>query len=445
MPRRIHILSAFLCLLLPACSEPDPDPVFSLPEDPVPVGYKGGKTQVTFVTNNDWEASTDAAWLRFSPTSGSARFLNDHTLYLTLEENAGVDRDCDIVIRSLGEEKRIHVRQQHAPLVLETALYEVSIDEQSLAIPFFSDEEPKIEMDEAGANWARLAKTTRSSFFRDTVWLDVAANRSGTRTAEISFTCPGKTVSVCVRQAANLVPVDPFYLESYWLQKLDFNKDGQFCMDDADLVTEIKCYVGYQIRNYYMLHNLYGWEYFPHLKVIDAKAQTADNFDFRFYKELESVVMTAPIQDPDLTTNANLRKLELSGARGKASLKNLKYLSDLWISGCSEMDLEGTTNLKYFLCNAISSEILDLGPQTQLQSMTVNGTEYLKAINTSQLPTLTEVYLHANNAIETLDLTFQSQLASVYLFQNPNLKTVYVKKRPQTFFSDLPVTLIVVE
>ena len=445
MTRSFYIFLALLLLLFPACSRPEIDPVFSIPEELVSVDYKGGETQVSFVANNDWVASTGAVWLQVSPGSGSARFVNEHTLYLSYEENTGVDRDCYIVIRSHGDEKRIHMRQQHAPLMLDTRQFEVSIDAQLLAIPFTSDGDLTVELDEAGEKWARLVRT-RSSLIRDTVWLDISANQSGTRKAEIALTCGGKTETVSVQQDANLVPVDDYFLHRYCLPTLDFNKDGQFCMDDAELVTTIQCYREVEsYRDYYYLFNLDGWEYFPHLKTIDVQTRTADNFDFSLYKELEFVAMTAPLQDPDLSANVNLNYLALFGIRGKACLKNLKYLSTLLISGCKELDLEGTTNLQVFDSNNVEVEILDIGPQPLLKTLAVHGTEHLKTINTNQLPALTDVKLTGNYAIETLDLTFQPHLSSLYLLHNPYLKTIYVKRMPDTFYSDTPVTLIVVE
>lgn len=437
---------AVLGLVLVACKEPETEAVFSLQQETLSIEWAGGRFTIPFETTGDWEAHTTASWCSIAPSSGSVSVLKDHVIYLTCDENWDESRSCHLIINSNGEEKKVLVSQEDAPLLLPRTVFVLSHDSQLLGIPFISDEPVTAEFDSSGKDWLNVAETGNPSA-KDTLWLSIGENRSGKRSASVAISCSQMTKSIQINQDAQLVPItDPHFLD-FCQVYLDFNRDGQFCMDDADKVTTIN-YQNFRSYDYTNLKNVQGWEYFHNLQSIHAESSYLTHFEFSRYKDLENVYFHAPFLDPDFSSNKKLRTVALRNCFGTINLENLENLSSVEMLDCAcEFNLEGSTNLTSFVANLPLYETLDLGFQEKLARLGLSGCDALKTIETSKMPSLSHVTIIANKSIEVLDLSYQYNLQYLVCKENPNLKVIYVRnRRPVTCDFDWgQVKMIVVE
>lgn len=439
MTKYSFLLPVILFLLLPACSEPERVSVFSLSEDAVFFDKDGGEKRMSFVTNNDWVVSTDVDWCHFKPTSGSARFLEDHSFFVSCDANSGLDRECDIIIRSDGQEKRIHLFQNHDHLVTEQFEYDLSIEEQMLAIPYHSDEDVRIEIGDSGKNWIRT-RDTRASLVKDTVWLAISENRSASRSASVFLICDSKRDTVTIRQQAHVVPIsDPGLLE-YCLWYFDSNYDRLICADEAERVKEL-----YYTKN---LSSVGGLEYFVHLTSLWLVSDCLTSFDFSLFKELREIEYTGPISNPDFSANEDLESLGIYMATGGTiCLKNLKKLSVLSCVNCTcELDLDGCTHLESLWISDFYKEKMLLKDLPSLQRLYIFDSPELKSMDVSQISTLTSVEIW-RSSLEVLDLSSQTSLSRLQCMGNPNLKTIYLHHRPPTLIlqdNHNPTSVIIV-
>ena len=319
-----YILIPFILALLAACTKPAAEPVLFLEGDAVTFDYQGGTESVTFVSNHDWEASTDVQWCRVFPSSGSVTYLNDHSLYLVCDRNDLGYRACTVTIKSNGQEIKANVSQTPSSLYPDSKDYLVSHHEQTIAIPFTSEWPVRCELDNKSASWIHILETRTP--VRDTVWLAISENRSVGRTSTLNITGEGRSIDVQIRQEAHTIPRQDYFAHYVY----DTNYDGLICADEAEQMTHIT------LEN---LTSTEGLEYFTGITNLTITTKTLHEFDFSPFKKLQYVSFKGPLHEADFSQNKKMKSLEITGT--EIVTLDLTAQNDLY-----ELYAQGNPNLK---------------------------------------------------------------------------------------------------
>ena len=108
-------LIASLIVLLFGCTE---DPVLTLKSgnSSIDVSADGGSASITISCNNAWSASTSAAWIKVSPSSGMA---GDSNISITVSSNTeAVERQGVVTVQSEGISINVNVKQAQANAII---------------------------------------------------------------------------------------------------------------------------------------------------------------------------------------------------------------------------------------------------------------------------------------------------------------------------------------
>ena len=394
-----YILIPFILALLAACSEQVPDRAFSLKDESVSFSREGGTGEISFVSNRNWQATTDAQWCRVFPSSGSALFLKDHSMLVQCDQNMGDDRSCAITIESEGQTITVIVSQSHASLVTDCLDYSISFHAQLLPVPFRAEGTFDIETDDRCSGWMRIA-STKAPLSKDTVWIAVSENRAGVREGLIYVSCNGKTDAVRIQQDAQVVPLADEGLKKKLLSLgCDRDRDGLITVAEAEILTKLDC-------SSFNLTSTEGLEYFPNITELSIVTSVLHEFDFSLFEKLETVKFRGPIESADLSKNSLMKSVTLMYTQcGTICLKNLKRLEKLSLQGeIGDLDYDGCDNLRTLQIGYNEQSSLCLPPTTSITKLNVHHAPNLTKLDVSALPSVTEVIIDHMPLIVTLEV-----------------------------------------
>ena len=122
------IILLVLGAALAACTKPASLSVFSTS---VQVDYAGGTAQISFITNQDWSASSNQSWLTVSPASGSGS-ENSQIVTVTAMDNPDESaRSADVTVRAGELTHVVNVTQPGTPRLTISEFLSKKVDKTS--------------------------------------------------------------------------------------------------------------------------------------------------------------------------------------------------------------------------------------------------------------------------------------------------------------------------
>ncbi|SKC38044.1 Putative binding domain-containing protein, N-terminal [Bacteroidales bacterium WCE2004] len=150
---------------------------------PIEYTAQGGSDRIiTFISNQDWVATTNQDWVRLSPVSGTAS-SEQQTISVTCDPNQSYDkRTAWVAIEAEGIKRIVYISQMSVPVLQpKQAVYEISADSQQFELEVQSTLDYSVQVD---GSWLSRIETKAMSDSK--VVFNVNANLSGTeRTASI--------------------------------------------------------------------------------------------------------------------------------------------------------------------------------------------------------------------------------------------------------------------
>lgn len=166
----LSFIAASLAFAVSCGDDPDPvdpeipvDPVLSILNELYPFSPRGGNAELSFDSNEPWEATTETdeesdGWYSVSPLSGESG--EGLALKISVEANEEyTGRGFRIILKNESLEKTVEVTQlKKNVILLGDNLYEVTFDEQTLSVDVRSNVEYSVTV-ETGREWINEVRT----------------------------------------------------------------------------------------------------------------------------------------------------------------------------------------------------------------------------------------------------------------------------------------------
>lgn len=363
---------------------------------------QGGSRELDLATDGCWEVWSSDSWCTVYPSGGSGRIVHDQSVTVICDPNEGpVDRSCYLLFRTATQSVSVRINQETKDgFYLPSHEIQLSTAAQVFQVEYYwLNESVTYELSEDCISWLEWAPSLRS-MSPVSLALSVSENTSSRRVGTILFSSQSKTETFTVIQDADDISI-PDHSFRYWCVLLfDMDRDGHISRDEAAAARRLF------LPGLSYIHSVSGAEYFTGLEEIQISFDNhISNLVFRAFKKLRTVVLD-------------------HGSFDTADFTECVALTSLSMYSCRFPGLLNASGLK------------------SLTNCHVTGTP-VEQINLKGCSALQDVFITANDLIQELDLSDAASLQSLDCRDNPNLRTVYLKTRPEKLYYDLDITTIV--
>ena len=202
MKKFVTILSTVVLAVLASCQKPV-EPSLSLKDQEISVPAAGADETVTFQTNQDWTANSDAAWVTVTPAAGSGADAGA-TITVSVAKNDTFDaRSAKVSVKAGPLSATITVNQAGKDVVFTLSDQELNAEVAGLekTIEFESNIDWTAASD---ADWVTVTPASgKASDAKASITIKAGENvLTKVRTAKVSVSAGNKTAVITVSQKA---------------------------------------------------------------------------------------------------------------------------------------------------------------------------------------------------------------------------------------------------
>ena len=364
--------------------------------------------------NVQYTVDIDAAcrdWIK----QNSTKALSSNTIKFDISKNEAYDgREGKITIKqsngSLSATVVVKQSQTNGLLVDQTA-YDISYEEQQLAIKVKANVDYDVQIDDSCKEW--ISRVGTKGLTESTVTLAIAKNEDVEREGKVILKYGSLQEAVKIKQGGGFVEFEDENFKTYCVNHFDINGDGKISINEAERVTNLS--IGRK-----NISSLVGISYFKNLDTLDCFHNQLTSLDVSNNTALKVLYC----DDNQLTTldvshNSSLTKLLCGSNQFKTlniSNTTLKHLS-CHSTPLTTLDVSNAIALEILICSGNQLTTLDVSHNAELKELSCGGNQ-LTSLDVSHNSAL-ELLSCENTPLTTLDVSHNTALKKLSCNNTP--------------------------